>query len=139
MPDEITRVDFYLGAIPHKTGEGAKILNAFKEAGVNLTGFLGYPKTKRNAEVVIVVDEKAPNLGPIAKKAGVALGKKQKGFLITGEDRLGAVEEHLRKLAEAGLNITSAHALCGGAGRFGALVVLEQAENRKAAKALGIG
>ena len=89
MADVIKQVSFYQGTIPHKVGEGAKALAAVQAAKVNLVGFLGYPKSARIAEVVIIVDEKAPNLGPIAKKAGLALGKKQKGFLVSGTDRPG--------------------------------------------------
>lgn len=137
MADQIKQVSYYIGEIPNKVGEGAHLLNALKDAGVNLTGCLGYPKSARKAEVIIIVDDKAPNLAPIAKGAGVALGKKQKGFLASGADRPGACAELMGKLAEKGINVVTLHALCGGAGTYSALIVVAAPDFRKAAKVLG--
>ena len=137
MADKITQVGFYVGKLANKIGEGARVLDAVKDAGVNLTGFLGYPKSARIAEIIFVVDDKAPNLGPIAKKAGVALEKKQNAFLVAGDDRPGAIAELLGKLAEAGVNVVSVPGRCAGAGSFGALVAVASADLRTAAKALG--
>jgi len=138
MPDEITRVDYYMGAIANKAGEGAKVLGALKEAGVNLAGFLGYPKTARLAELVLVVAENTPGLPKVLKKVGLTLGKKCKGFLITGEDRVGALAESMEKLAAAGINVVSTHGVTGGACRFGVIMAVDPKDAKKAAKALGV-
>ena len=138
MPDEITRVDYYMGVVPNKAGEGAKVLCALQEAGISLAGFLGYRKSARTAEVVLILAEKTPSPAKAVKKAGLALGKKFKAFLITGEDRIGALLEGAEKLAAAGINVVSTHAVVAGAGRYGALVAVDPKDLRKTAKALGI-
>lgn len=71
MADEISRVAYSVAALPHKAGEAARVLTAFKEAGMNLRGCLGYRKTARNAEIIFVVDEKTPGVSAAGKKAAL--------------------------------------------------------------------
>lgn len=137
MLKRITKVDFYMGQIPDKAGEGAKILTALKKAKINLAGFLGYHKAAKAAEVVLVVEEKVKLPAAALKAAGLVLGKKNKALLVTGTDKLGAVAAAMIKLAGAGINVASCHAVAAGAGRYGALVVVDPADLRKAMKALG--
>jgi hypothetical protein len=43
MPDEIKRIDYYYASVPDKPGEGARILAALRDAGVNLIGVSAFP------------------------------------------------------------------------------------------------
>ena len=54
---------------------------------------------------------------------------------MSGEERVGAVAELHRKLAEAKINVTAIDAVCAGAGRYGA--ILWVGDVSKAAKLLG--
>jgi hypothetical protein len=138
MADEITRVEYYMGTIPHKTGEGARVLAALRDAGINLIGFLGYRKSARVAEVVIFVGEKTPGVSAAARKAGLALSRREKGFLLSGSDRIGAVAEVVAKLAAADINVRSFHAVTAGTGRYGGVITVDPADNLKAARILGL-
>ena len=138
MPDEISLVDYYMAAIPHKAGEGARVLTAFRDAGMHLTGFIGYWKTGWNAEIVFIVDRKTKGMGAAGKKAKLLLGPKRRGIMVKGEDRPGVLAELLRQLAEGGINVTSVHALSAGSGRFGALIAVAPEELRKTTKCLGM-
>ena len=62
--------------------------------------------------------------------------KKQKAFLLSGDDRPGAVAEAMAKLAAAGINVASVHGVSGGACRYGAVITVDAAAVKKAAKVL---
>ena len=47
MAETIRQVDYYYTETPDKPGEGCRILDGLKEAGVNLLAFSGFPKGRR--------------------------------------------------------------------------------------------
>ena len=135
MADTIQRVQYFYTEISDKPGEGARVLGALKEAGVNLLAFTGFPKGRRAQIDFFPTD-------PVAFKAAARAAKlklvgPKTGFLIQGEDRVGAVAEILTKLAEAGINVTALDAASAGAGRYGAILWVEPRHVNKAAKVLG--
>lgn len=70
-----------------------------------------------------------------AEKAGIKTTKAA-GFIISGDDKVGAASEMLKGLADAGINgIAGAAMVCDGSYRM--LVVVNAADGEAAAKALG--
>ncbi len=136
MADEIRRLDYYSVVVSNKVGEGARVLGALRDAGVNFTGVWGY-QTKPNQARLELAPADSAAFKKAARKAGLKLGKKYTAFWLRGEDRAGAVAGALDQLAQAGVNVVAVKAVCAGAGRFGAAFFVAPKDVRKAAKALG--
>jgi hypothetical protein len=135
MADLVQRLDYYAVSVPNKPGEAARILTALEESGVNLTGFSGFPEGRRAQMDFIPADAGA--FKAFAKKERLAIGPKKTCFVVQGEDRPGAVAALARKVAEAGINITAAQAICAGQDRYGVLLWVKPEDVRKAARVLG--
>jgi len=136
MADTIRRVEYFYIETANKPGEAARALTALEDAGINLLAFSGFPKGRRAQLDFIPADPVA--FVTVAKKAGWKLSAKKSGFLIQGEDRVGAVANILGKLANADINVTAVDAVCAGADRYGAILWVKPTELRRAARALGI-
>jgi prephenate dehydratase len=134
MDDSIRKVDYFKAQVPDRAGEGARILSALRDEGINLLFFTGFPRG-RKAQLDFIPED-SPAFRKAVKKAGLAVERKP-AFLIQGEDRPGVIAGVASKLAEAGINITAIDAVAAGGGRFGAVLWVKPADVRKAAKALG--
>ena len=137
MSGNVVKVNHYSTTIANKAGEGARVLGALKDGGVNFIALWAYPSKPGQAQLEMI-PENGSALVKAAKKAGLAIGKKQTAFFVNGEDGPGVVAESLAKLAAARINVGAAQAVCAGAGRYGAIIFLPQKDVRKAAKALGV-
>jgi hypothetical protein len=137
MADEIRRIDYYYVSVPDKPGEGARILTALQQAGVNLIGISAFPHGARRSQLDLIPEDSAI-LAKAAKAAGLKLSARKSGFLIQGEDRAGAVADVVKNLAEAKINVTSAQVFCAGANRYGGMLWVKAPDLRRAAKALGV-
>ena len=136
MADTIRTVDYFYVTVPDKPGEGARALAALQSAGVNLLAFSGFPSGRRSQMDFIPEDTAA--FTAAARKAGMKLSSKKSGFLVQGDDRIGAIAELLGKLAAAKINVTAIDAVQAGAERYGAILWVKPADRKRAAKALGI-
>ena len=135
MSDTVTLVDYYYTMVPNKVGEGARILRALGDAGVNLLAFTGFPEGR--AVQLDFVPADAGAFVAAAKAAKVKLSRPKKAFLISGDDRTGAMADVHAKLAAAKVSVTAADAVTAGMGRFGAILWVQPKDVKKAAAALG--
>ncbi len=136
MADAVRMVDYYYTMVAQKPGEGARLLGVLRDARVNLLAFSGFP-SQRKAQVDFVPADPAAFLSA-AKAAKIKLSKPKKAFVIEGDDRVGAIAGAMAKLAAAKVNVTAVDAVCGGMGRYGAILWVKPRDVNKAAAALGV-
>lgn len=134
MADTIRQVDYFYMLVPHRAGEGARILRALKDAGVNLIAFSGFPEQRRAQLDFFPADAAAFKRAAKANKWKV-VGPKR-GFLIQGDDRVGAIADMVGRLAEAKIDVTAIDAVCTD-GRYGALCWVAPRDVKKAMQVLG--
>jgi hypothetical protein len=134
MADTIRRADYFYVQVPNRPGEGARILAALKEAGVNLLAFSGFPEGRKSQLDFVPAD--SPAFKQAAKTAGVKLTGPKKTFLISGDDRVGAIADIHARLAEAKINVTAIDAVCAGS-QYGAILWVAPKDVNRAAKVLG--
>ena len=135
MADTVRTADYFYVMVPDKPGEGVKVLTALADAGVNLIALSAFPSGRRSQ--LDLVPEDSAKVKQAVKKRGLELSARKTGFLVRGSDRVGALIDVLRKLADAKINVTAADAVTAGEGRYGAIFWVDPASVNKAAKAIG--
>ncbi|MBI2186101.1 MAG: hypothetical protein HYU37_03125 [Acidobacteria bacterium] len=134
MPDTIRLVEYFYVTAPDKPGEGARALRTLQESGIDLLAFSGFPEGRKSQLDFIPVDPAA--FKQAAKRAKWRVVGPKRGFLVQGDNRIGAVAELMERLATAKINVTAIDALTVD-GRYGAIVWVAPRDVKKAATALG--
>ncbi|OGL15931.1 MAG: hypothetical protein A3F92_13330 [Candidatus Rokubacteria bacterium RIFCSPLOWO2_12_FULL_71_22] len=135
MADTIRTVDYYYVTVPDKPGEGARVLAALRDAGVNLLAYSGFPAARRSQLDFVPADAAA--FRAVAKGLKLKVTGPKRAFLVDGADRVGAVADILGKLADARINVTAMDAVCAGGGRWGAILWVAPKDVKKTAGLLG--
>jgi hypothetical protein len=135
MADIARKVAYFALDVPNKSGEGARILGALAEAGVNLLAFSGFPNGRKSQ--LDIIPEDVNVLKKAVRTTKIKTRAQKFGFLIQGNDRKGAVANILQKLADKEINVTAIDAVSAGAGRYAAILWVNPKDVNKTAKTLG--
>lgn len=118
-----------------KPGALVQVLEAFREAKVNVTASWGYQMGPGEAQAHFFTSQLDQ-----AKRALTKLGKTprtESAFWVEDADQIGNYHGVLRKIADAGLNVEATDAFAIG-GRFATVIFVAESDVPKAAKALGV-
>ena len=136
MANTVEQVEYYYTLVANQPGEGTRVLNALKTAGVNLLAYTGFPASVTRAQLDFVPSDKDAFLA-VARNAGIKLVGPKVAFLLQGDDRVGAVADVLAKLADARINVVAMNAVAAGEGRYGVILWVKPRKVRRAANVLG--
>jgi hypothetical protein len=135
MADTIRKVTYFALEVSNKPGEGARVLGALANAGVNLLAFSGFP-SGRKAQLDFIPEDVAVFKNAV-KAVKIKTRPQKFGFLVQGDDRKGAVADLLKMMAGKKINVTAIDAVSAGAERYAAIFWVAPKDVNKAAKALG--
>ncbi len=135
MPTTIRKVSYAYVTVVSKPGEAARILEALRDANVNLLAFSGFPQGRNRAQIDLVTED-IDALKAAARRHRWQLSRTKRAFLAQGTDEVGAAVPPLARLAQAKINVIAADAVAAGEGRFGMLFWVEPRDYNRAAKLL---
>ena len=130
----VHKIGYFCVETPNSAGQGARILGALRDAGVDLLAYSGFPSGHK-AQLDFVPANPA-RFKAAAKKLKLKLSPKKTAFLLQGGDKVGALTGIVSKLAAARISITALDAVTAGKGRFGAIFWVKPRNVVKAARLL---
>ncbi len=137
MEFKVRRVEYFYTTVRDQVGEGYELLSLLAGAGVNLVAFTAVPVGPLHTQLTIFPDD--PNkLLHEANDAGIALDGPHPALMVQGDDKLGALVDVHRQLAEAGVSVFASSGASNGLGSFGYVIYVRPEEYERAVAALGL-
>jgi hypothetical protein len=135
MAHRIRPVHFYEATVRDIPGEAYQILQVLASSQVSLIAFNAVPAGPDHSLLTLFPVE-PKKLVAVAAESGLELLGPRHGFLIQGDDQLGALVDIHRRLYEADINIASASGVSDGRGGFGYIVLVPDEDYEVAAQIL---
>ncbi|MGD9495014.1 MAG: ACT domain-containing protein [Armatimonadota bacterium] len=133
MAHTIRQVTAVVMQVEDRVGMLYEVLSVLRDAGVNM---LAIASLRRQGTALMAIPEDVQAVRQLAMRHGVSLQTRQV-FLIEGDDRVGALCDITKAIADAGINIEDIAAL-SAAKRYAAVITFADADLEAAAKALGL-
>ncbi|MCP4582747.1 MAG: hypothetical protein GY839_14145 [candidate division Zixibacteria bacterium] len=137
MSENIKTIEYYYSVVTDEPGRGRRLLEHLSEKSINLISFTAFPIGSGRSQISFIV-ENSELLIEAAEDAGINLVGPMRALMIQGRDRVGALHDHLLRLANAGINVTAANGVIDGGGRYGFVIWVKQEDVDKAAEALKV-
>ena len=130
----VKRISVHCVEIEDKPGSLQQLLSQAASENVDFQCFTAFSTGTLKGQVCLGAKDPSA-LAACASKAGIE-AVEAVGFIISGDDKVGAAGEALKGLADAGINgCAGAAMVCGG--QYQMLVVVAASDGDAAAQALG--
>ena len=136
MAATIRRVAYCSVVVEDRPGEAFRVLSRMATSGINLLAFHAIPLGMAKTQLVLFPDE-MDDLAAVAEKEAWSLAPPQHAFLIQGDDRLGALVDWHRALAEHSINVVSSSGVADGRGGFSYILYVRHEDVDRAGALLG--
>jgi hypothetical protein len=137
MEFKVRRVEYFYTTVRDQVGEGYELLSLLAEAGVNLVAFTAVPIGPLHTQLTVFPDDPG-KLVQEAKDVGFAIDGPHPALMVQGDDKLGALANVHRQLAEAGVSVYASSGAADGRGSFGYVIYVRPEEFERAVAALGL-
>ena len=137
MADSIRKVDYFKAGVPNRKGEGARVLAALRDEGVNLLAFTAVPVGPDRTQLTLFPEDPG-KMKSEAQKAGMALDGPHRALLVQGDDELGALAVVHEKIYRSNVNVYASSAIADGAGKYGHIIYVRPEDHERAARALEV-
>jgi len=130
------RVQYYRAEVEDRAGQAYELLSHLAKHDVNLLAVSTVPVGPTHTQFTLFPDE-TDKLIDAAGRLGLVLFGPYTAILIRGDDRMGALLDVHRKLADARINIYAAHGVTSGEGRYGYVIHMRPDDVEDTARILG--
>jgi hypothetical protein len=93
--------------LENRPGELARVTEAFGEAGINIEGFCSFVHDNRGWVQILVTDESAAKR--VFDKLGLKIERSHEVLVEQLSNKPGVLGEMTRRLADSGINLTTAY------------------------------